>query len=152
MIVTTAQLSLRNVDHVRLTRCVALEIYVHLAAQDRRTQSRNATHLWANLWREGDAVSEKVIVLDLSSDGFKVRSAGTFVTGDILVLELLSGLNAEVSIVHSDPDLGEHGCRFFHRLPPAIVHRVLHRAGARSQARVDETVREVRVRRSQASA
>lgn len=73
-------------------------------------------------------VREKVIIANLSRDGFKMRSGADFAIDGIFFLELAIGLMAEVRIVRREPLLPEYGCRFLYPLAPSIVQGILDRA------------------------
>lgn len=98
------------------------------AIQERRAESRNHMHMWAVVRRHGSMVRDKIIIANLSRDGFKMRSAAFFAEEDVLFLELSTGLMTEVRVVRRDPNLPEYGCRFLHPLPLTIVQRILDRA------------------------
>ena len=73
-------------------------------------------------------VRDKIIIANLSRDGFKMRSAAIFADDEIFFLELSSGLMTEVRVVRRDTLLPEYGCRFLYPLAPAIVQTILDRA------------------------
>lgn len=98
------------------------------AARERRAQSRNHVHMWAVVRRHGSMVREKIILADLSRDGFKMRSGAEFDVDSIFFLELAIGLMAEVKVVRREALLPEYGCRFLYPLAPSIVQGILDRA------------------------
>jgi hypothetical protein len=98
------------------------------AIKERRAQSRNHVHMWAVVRRHGAVTRDKIIIANLSRDGFKMRCTASFLEGDRFFLELSTGLMADVCVVRCDPQLPEFGCRFLHTLPLAIVQTILDRA------------------------
>jgi hypothetical protein len=101
---------------------------VQHAIKERRAQSRNHVHMWAVVRRHGSMVREKIIIANLSRDGFKMRSGADFAPDSIFFLELAIGLMAEVRVVRREPLLPEYGCRFLYPLAPSIVQGILDRA------------------------
>jgi hypothetical protein len=95
---------------------------------ERRTQTRNQVNMWAVVRREGSMVREKIVLANISRDGFKMRSVASFAAKNLFFLELAPGLMTEVEVVRCDPALSEYGCRFLCPLPLAIVQRVLDQA------------------------
>lgn len=98
------------------------------AIKERRAESRNHVHMWAVVRRHGSMVREKIIIANLSRDGFKMRSGADFAIDGIFFLELAIGLMAEVKVVRRDLLLPEYGCRFLYPLAPSIVQGILDRA------------------------
>jgi hypothetical protein len=111
---------------------------VQHAILERRAEPRNHVHLWAVVQRNGSTEREKIIVAELSGVGFKMRSAVRFSAGDRFMLELATGLLAEVQVVRSDDNSPESGCTFLYPLSPTIVQNILSRWSGGSQARVDQ--------------
>jgi hypothetical protein len=97
------------------------------AIKERRAESRNNVHMWAVVRRHGAVTRDKIIIANLSRDGFKMRSAAPFAPEDVFFLELSTGLMAEVRVVRRDPKLPEYGCRFLYSLPLAMVQAILDR-------------------------
>lgn len=98
------------------------------AVEERRAQTRNHVHMWAAVRRHGSMVREKIIVANLTRDGFKMRTPAEFLEGDVIFLELAIGLMTEAKVVRREPLLPDYGCRFLFPLAPAVVQRVLERA------------------------
>lgn len=94
---------------------------------DRRAELRNHVHMWAIVRRHGSMVRDKVIIADLSRDGFKMRTVSSFRENDRFFLELSTGLMSEVHVVRCDPRLSEYGCRFLYPLPLEMVQTILDR-------------------------
>lgn len=98
------------------------------AKVERRAESRNHVHMWAVVRRHGSSVREKIILANISRDGFKMRSAAEFELDSVFFLELAIGLMAEVRVVRRETLLPEYGCRFLYPLAPAIIQNILDRA------------------------
>lgn len=114
------------------------------AIDERRAEPRNSVHLWAVVQRQGAADAIKVVLVNLSGVGFKMRSAEGFSVGEFVHLELASGLVAEGRIMRRGDEPFDYGCRFSHPLPPAVVHRVLGRTAGMSQSNVDQHLLKLR--------
>ena len=95
---------------------------------ERRTQSRNQVNMWAVVRRQDSMVRERIVLANISRDGFKMRSVASFAAKNIFFLELAPGLMTEVEIVRCDAAMSEYGCRFLCPLPLAIVQRILDQA------------------------
>jgi hypothetical protein len=98
------------------------------AIKERRAETRNHVHMWAVVRRHGSMVRDKIIIANLSRDGFKMRSTAAFAPDDVFFLELSTGLMAEVRVIRRDPARPEYGCKFLYALPLAMVQTILDRA------------------------
>jgi hypothetical protein len=98
------------------------------AFKERRAETRNHVHMWAIVRRHGSMVREKIIIANLSRDGFKMRTTTPFAVDDAFFLELSTGLMTEVRVVRVDSARRDYGCRFLYSLPLALVQTILDRA------------------------
>ncbi|CAM3191332.1 hypothetical protein SPAN111604_09515 [Sphingomonas antarctica] len=94
-------------------------------ADERRGAPRHFLHLWTVSRRHGSTVREKVIVADLSTGGFKMRSAVDFALHGSVFLELTSDILAQATVVRKHAMLPEYGARFVQPLTQVIVDRVV---------------------------
>lgn len=93
-----------------------------VGGDERRRSYRSALYLWA-LYREyGTTARMKVILTDLSVDGFKMRTTALLDTGQIIFLEVPGFAAQEARIAWAAK--GEFGCRFSNKLHQAVVDHI----------------------------